>query len=48
MIGKLAALGLGITLGGTLIVLLDIPVVALAIPTGLVAGGMLLRGRIQP
>jgi hypothetical protein len=48
MIGKLAALGLGITLGGMLIILLDIPVAALVIPTGLVAGGMLLRGRIQP
>jgi hypothetical protein len=48
VIGKLAALTLGVVVGGMLIILLDIPVVALAIPTGFVAGGALLRGRMQP
>jgi hypothetical protein len=48
VIVKLAALALGVVVGGVAIVLLDIPVAALVIPTGLVAGGMLLRGRMQP
>lgn len=45
---KLAALALGAVLGGLLMVVLHGPIAAVLIPAGLVAGGTLLRGRMQP